>query len=60
MQTKNFRKSILLSASYEQNTMLQHKEETMDPAQSIDEVWNVSCTAMSGIEMQYIENGLEN
>ena len=36
------------------------KEEATDPAQSIDEVWNVSCTAMSGIEMQYVEHGLEN
>ena len=36
------------------------KEVAMDPAQSIDEVWNISCTTMSGIEMQNIEHGLEN
>ena len=36
------------------------KEVAMDPAQSIDEVWNISGTTMSGIEMQYIEHGLEN
>ena len=36
------------------------EEEASDPAQSIDEVGNVSCAAMSGIEMQHVEHGLED
>ena len=36
------------------------KEETVCPAQGIDKVWNVSRPAVSGIEVQNVEHGLEN
>jgi hypothetical protein len=36
------------------------KEETVDPTQGIDKVGNVSRTAVSGIEVQNVEHGLEN
>ena len=36
------------------------KEETVDPTQGIDKVGNVSRTAVSGIEVQSVEHGLEH